>query len=106
MSNRALLLYEMSKALESYGSKLLSLSGLVNRLEELSEALSDGGIIWGVPIDEFLIQLEIINSLMLSGDRPELTADDVHDIDKYLMSIRSEINRQVPGDTRSLISEP
>jgi hypothetical protein len=97
MSNRELLFEEMTKAIQSYRLRQLSLSGLVNRLEELAGALSDVGIAWCSDLDDFLLQLEIINSLVLSGDKPELTLDDVTDIEKYLELIQLEITSQVCG---------
>ena len=96
MNDRGLLFVEMTKAIQSYRLRQLSLSGLVNRLEELAGALSDAGVEWCSDIDDFFLQLEIINSLVLSGDKPELTFDDVTDIEKYLELIQLEITSQVP----------
>lgn len=63
-------------------------------MEELVGALSDAGTKWCSDIDDFLLQLEIINSLLLSGDNPGLTLDDVTDIEKYLGLIDLEITSQ------------
>jgi hypothetical protein len=95
MSNRELLFAEMTVAIRSYRVRQLSLNGLVNRLEELTGALSDAGIEWRSDIDDFLLQLEIINSLVLSGDKSELALDDVKDIEEYLGLIELEINSQI-----------
>lgn len=98
MGNRELLFDEMTSAIQAYRLRQLSLNGLVNRLEELTGALSDKGIEWCSDIDNFLLQLEIINSLVLSGDKPRLTADDVKDIEEFLGAIQREIDSQVLGD--------
>lgn len=94
MSNRGFLFGEMRKAIQSYRSRQLSLNALVSRLEELAGALSDAGTEWCSDVADFLLQLEIINSLLLSGDKPGLTLDDVKDIEKYLGLIELEITSQ------------
>lgn len=102
MSNRKPLFGEMTKAIQSYRLRQLSLNGLVNRLEELTNALSDAGVEWCSDIDDFLLQLEIINSLVLSGDKPELSLEDVKDIEKYLGLIHLAIDSQVRNDGGTL----
>jgi hypothetical protein len=90
MKKNKLLLGEMTKAILSYRAEKLTLGGLVNRLDELTEALAEDGVKWAIDIDDILLQLEIINSLMASGDKPSLSPDDIRDINGYLQLIESE----------------
>lgn len=90
MKNHKLLLGEMTAAILSYRAEKLTLGGLVNRLEELTEALAEDGVKWTVDIDDILLQLEIINSLVASGDKPSLSQDDMRDINEYLQLIEAE----------------
>lgn len=95
MSNRELFFAEMKKAIHLYRLNQLSLNGLVSRLEELAEAISNTGVEWRLNMDDCLLQLEIINSLILSGDMSELSLDDLRDIKEYLTSIEIEIDSQM-----------
>lgn len=98
MNNQELLFGKMTNAIQAYRLRQLSLNGLVIRLEELTGALSDEGIKWSSDMDDLLLQLEIINSLVLSGDKPELALDDVKDIEEFLGAIQVEIDSRVRGD--------
>lgn len=91
MSNREMLLAEMISAISSYDSGKLTLNGLVKRLEELTAALANTGFVWQLDIEDCLLQMEIINSLILSGDKPSLSIEDISDIGTYLRSIEKEI---------------
>ena len=93
MSNKKMLMSEMINAILSYDSKKLNLNGLIYRLEELSEALADEGVKWQIDIDEYLLQMEIINSLVASGDNSCISAKDISEIGTYLRSIENEISK-------------
>ena len=90
MKNHKLLLGEMTAAILSYRAEKLTLGGLVNRLEELTEALAEDGVKWTVDIDNILLQLKIINSLVSSENKPSLSQDDMRDINEYLQLIEAE----------------
>jgi len=91
MKNRDILFEEMTTAILSFRGKALSLNALVNRLEELVGALAEAGTEWASDIDDTLLQLEIINGLLSSGDKSTLSPEDVKDIEAYLHSMELEI---------------
>lgn len=90
MKNHKLLLGEMTAAILLYRAEKLTFGGLVNRLEELAEALAEDGVKWTVDIDDILLQLEIMNSLVASGDKPSLSQEDLRDVEGYLQLIEAE----------------
>jgi hypothetical protein len=92
MQNYEILAVEMIAAIHSFRAGKLSLGGLVNRLEELVAELSKKGIKWTIDIDEILLQLEIINSLVATEGALPISSDDVRDIGGYLESIEAEVN--------------
>jgi hypothetical protein len=93
MIDRQILLNEAAKAIAAYGSNRLSLSGLVNRLESVKDALTEGGVEFSEEVDKDLLQLEIINSLIASGDNASLSEQDLTDIGAYLRHITDEFRR-------------
>lgn len=93
MIDYQILISEALKAIAEYESNSLSLGGLVNRLESLRDALADGGIELGDDMDKDLLQLEIINSLIASGDQAGLSNQDLTDIASYLRRIADEFRR-------------
>ena len=98
MKNRRHFFEEMTKAILSYRARTLSLNALVTRLEELVGALTEVETEWGVDIDDTLLQMEIMNSLLLSGDKSSLSPEDVKDLDVYLQSIELEIASHMDGE--------
>ena len=90
MANYQLLINEATKAIAEFGSKSLSLGGLVSRLESLKDALADAGIELSEAVDKQLLQLEIINSLVASGDQEAPSSQDLIDIESYLRHIEDE----------------
>ncbi len=98
MKNHKLLLGEMTEAIHSFRALKLTLGGLVNRLEELTDTLSEDGVKWTIDLDDILLQLEIMNSLVASGDKPSLSQDDLRDINGYLRLIEAETLNHLRSD--------
>ncbi len=91
MTDSNFLLDQATKAIADFESKSLSLGGLVNRLESIRDALADAGIELGEAVDKEILQLEIINSLVASGDQDAPSNQDLADIDSYLRHIGNEL---------------
>jgi hypothetical protein len=78
-------------AIIAYRSKNIGLLDLVNRLMSADHGLVATDYEWCCDIDEYITQMEIIYSLLASGDKVEYSAQDLADIDSYLIVIEKEI---------------
>ena len=54
------------------------------------KALAEAGTEWVPDIDDTLLQMEVINSLLFSEDKSTRSPEDVKDSDAYLHSIALE----------------
>lgn len=97
MPTKQLLVEQALGAIAAFRSKSLSLGGLVSRLESLRDALADEGIGLGESVSREILQLEIINSLIASGDQAGPSSNDLADIELYLQHIGDQF-RSVPFD--------
>jgi hypothetical protein len=89
--NTRILFDVILNAIIGYRSRNIGLLDLVNRLMSADHGLVDADYEWSCDIDEYITQMEIIYSLLASGDKMEYSAQDLADIDSYLIVIEKEI---------------
>lgn len=92
MTNQSVILGEISMAIHAYRSKELKLIGLINRLDELVNALGDTGYAWKCDIEDYLLQMDTIFALVVEGDKNDYSKQDISDIESFLTTISEEIN--------------
>lgn len=106
MADTNLLVEEGAKAIADFKSKSLSLGRLVNRLESIRDALAGAGIELGEVVDHEILQLEIINGLVASGDQAAPSDQDLVDIDSYLLHIGSQLREVCQGGGSGVCVKP
>ncbi|QLI81213.1 hypothetical protein HZU75_06525 [Chitinibacter fontanus] len=102
MDSCKLILAEILKSVSAYREGNLSLIGIINRLEELNNALTSVSFNWGFDIEDYLLELDIIYGLLSVSEKKELSKDDKSDIDKYLTDIYTRASTELDLLSKSL----
>ena len=82
---------EIIAAINDYHLDKIGLLRLIDRLVELVDRLDDTGYTWKCDVDQYLTEMEIIYSLLASGDKEAYSQKDTDDIEFFLKTIESEI---------------